>query len=408
MLASLVSMNNLSAPVANVCNDASCSAMTRAQALGAECMGFDLPQPTQEQGNVTICSAFGNTTCLSQGPVGINFTTGPMTWCWGSPYAGECLVSDFAVILGVWSSFDTIGRRHIGHAVDCKIQKGSVEIRQNGTGMPHMLRETFLTTTTRMEISSPEWFWQSSYRIPRRLEKTVKPYLFSSKGGMVKEFPMTEYLLSNNRTGTDGPEDWYASQLGTNDTQRVARAIEANIDMATLFAFAHAPHASPIDITETHQVSIWTYDARVLVVLVLPFLATILVLSAYWRVQSDEVVIGYDPLGIARHAEEVLLPSLRAMEQTSEGKDLLPMSSGGAYSALEARPSYREAGDRASTVDDIAVTPPPMRCRSTDTDERSDGVVISPVGRDEYDNSVATRRVASEQKHPAVQTRVYE
>lgn len=382
MLASLVSMNNLSAPVAHVCSDASCSAMTRAQALGAECVGSDLPQPTQEQGNVTICSAFGNTTCLSQGPRGFNFTTGPMTWCAESPYAGECLVSDFAVILGVWSSYDTAIRRHIRHAVDCKIQKGSVEIRQNGTGTPYIIKESFLTTTIRMEVSSPEWYWQSSYRIPRRNEQTVKPYLFSSKGGMVKDVPMAEYLLSNNRTGTDGPEDWYASQLGTNDTQKVARAIEANIDMATLFAFAQAPHASPLDITETHQVSIWTYDARVLVVLVLPFLATILVLSAYWRVQSDEVVIGYDPLGIARHADEVLMPSLKAMKQDSEGKDQRPMSFGGAYSALRAQPSHREAVDRASIVHDIAETPPLKRSHSTDTDERSDRVVISPVGRD--------------------------
>lgn len=401
MLASLVSMNNLSAPVADVCSEASCSAMTRAQALEAECVGSDLPQPTQEQGNVTICSTFGNTTCLSQGPRGFNFTTGPMTDCDESPFVGECLVSDFAAILGVWSSYDADNRRPLRHAVDCKIQKGTVEIRQNGTGTPHLTRESFSTTTTRMEISSPEWYWQASYRTPRRNEQTVKPYLFSSEGGMVRDFPMAEYLLSNNRTGTEGAEDWYASQLGTNDTQRVARTIEANIDMATLFAFAQAPHAASVDITETHQVSIWTYDAKVLVVLALPFLATMLVLSTYWRIQGDEVVIGYDPLEIARHAEEVLMPLPRAIEQDSEGRCLRPMSSGGAYSALEARPSYRETGDRASIVDDI-VEHPPKRSRSTDADERSDGVIISHVSRDESGRSETIRRVASEQGHTAV------
>lgn len=351
MLASLVAMNNLSAPVADVCSDLSCSAVTRAQALQAECLGFDLP--TQEQANVTLCSTFGNITCLSQGSTGYNFTTGPMTECDGSTYVGECLVSDFAVILGMWSSYDADNRRYLRHAVDCKIEKGSVIIRQSGTGTPVMTRESFLTTTTRMEISSPEWFWQGSYRTPRRDEETVKPYLFSSGGGMVRDVPMAEYLLSNNRTGTEG-EDWYASQLGTNDTQRVARAIEANIDMATLFAFAQAPHAASLEIIETHEFSIWRYETRVLPVLALPFLATILVLSIYWRVQSDEVVIGYDPLEIARRADEVLVPSLGASEQDSEGNELRPMSSGGAYSALEAQPSSREAGVRASLFDDTA------------------------------------------------------
>jgi len=368
MLASLVSMNNLSAPAANVCSDASCSAVTRAQALQAECLGSDLPGPaTQEQANVTICSTFGNTTCLSRGLYGYNFTTGPMTTCDESSYIGECLVSDFAVIFGVWSSYDVGNRRYLRHAVDCKIQKGSVEIRQNGTGAPRITRGSFLTTTTRMEISSPEWYWQASYRVPRRNEQTQKPYLFSSVGGMVRDVPIAGYLLSNNINGTEGSDEWHASQLGTNDTQKVARTLEANIDMATLFAFAKAPHAAPVDITATHQVSIWRYDTRVLAVLALPFLATILVLSTYWRVQSDEVVIGYDPLEIARHADEVLVSSPRAMEQDSEGKDLRSMSSGGAYSTLKARPTYHKAGDRASIIHGITEIPTPERPRSTDS-----------------------------------------
>lgn len=178
--------------------------------------------------------------------------------------------------------------------------------------------------------------------------------------------------------------------------------------MATLFAFAQAPHAASIDITETHEVSIWKYDTRVLAVLALPFLATILVLSIYWRVQSDEVVIGYDPLKIARHADEVLAPSLRAMAQNSEGKDLGSMNPCGAYSALEARPPSHETGDQASLVDDIADTPPPRRSCSTDTDERSEGEAISPIGREEHGRSETPRSVVSEQWHSAVQTRVNE
>ena len=102
------------------------------------------------------------------------------------------------------------------------------------------------------------------------------------------------------------------------------------------------------------------------------------------------------------------MPLLEAMAQDSEGKDLRPMSSGGAYSALEARPPSRGAGDRASLVDDLAETSPPRRSRSTDTDQRSDGVAISPISRDEYGMSEAARRVVSEQEHLTVHTRVNE
>lgn len=167
--------------------------------------------------------------------------------------------------------------------------------------------------------------------------------------------------------------------------------------MATLFAFAQAPHAASLDITETHEVSIWRYDTRVLAVLALPFLATILVLSIYWRVQSDEVVIGYNPLQIARRADEVLVPSLGATSQDSEAKDLQPMSSGGVYSALQARPPSLEVANGASPIHYIVQTSPPRTSRSTDTDERGDGVVICPIGRDEYGGSETVRSVVSEQ-----------
>jgi hypothetical protein len=50
--------------------------------------------------------------------MGFNFTIGPMTECEESPWTDECLVSDFAVILGVWSSYDAENGRYSGHAVD--------------------------------------------------------------------------------------------------------------------------------------------------------------------------------------------------------------------------------------------------------------------------------------------------
>ena len=91
------------------------------------------------------------------------------------------------------------------------------------------------------------------------------------------------------------------------------------------------------------------------------------------------------------------MPLLEATAQDSEGKDLRPVNSGGAYSALEAQPPSREAGDHASLIDDLAETSPPRRSCSTDTDQLSDGVAISPISRDEYGMSETARRVVSEQ-----------
>lgn len=400
MLASLVSMNNLGAPVSDVCSDASCSVVTRTQAIQAECLGSDFPTPIQSQANVTVCSTFGNKTCVSQGMSGFNFTTGPTADCDVFPYVGvgECPASDFAVILGVWSSFDVENFQYLGHAVDCRLRKGSVEIRQNGTDRPIMIRESFLATTAPFEGASPEFYWEGSYRTPLQEDQNVKPYLFSNRVGTVRDVPMAGYLLGNNITSTEGSGSFRtstASQQGTNDTRRVARAIEANVDMATLFAFAQAPHAAPLDITETHDVSIWTYDTRVLAVLALPLLATILVLSIYWRVQSGEVVIGYDPLEIARRADEVLMLPVGATAQDSEGKNPRPMSSGEAYSALEARPCSCESGDRVGLVDDIDETLPPRRSWPVDTHERSDGVGISPIDRNDDGRSEAASSVVS-------------
>ena len=310
-----------------------------------------------------------------------------MNTCDEAANTGECLVSDFAVILGLWSSYVREGGVYSGHAVDCKIQRGSVQIRQNGTGTPVMAPESFVKAATRLGPSSPEWYWQVSYRSPRMRSGNMKSYVFESEQGTVRDNPMAEYLLSNNVTMREGLSNWESASQDTNDTQKVARAIETSMDTATLFAFARAPHAAPLDITETHDISIWTYDTRVLAVLVLPFLATILILSIHWRIQSNEVVIGYDPLGTARRADEVLGFSLGATAQDSEGKNLRPTCSGGAYSALEDQSNSRGVEDRASLVDNVAETRSRRRSRSTNTNGQSDMAMVTLANRDGYPSS---------------------
>jgi hypothetical protein len=178
--------------------------------------------------------------------------------------------------------------------------------------------------------------------------------------------------------------------------------MEANFDMATLFAFARSPHAASVDITTTLERNIWTYDTSVLAILALPLLATVLVLCIGWKVQSDEVVIGYDPLEIARRADEVLMPSHGAMTQRSEGKNLRSSDSSGAYSALEARSSSLAAGDGADLVDDLAEASAPRGSCSPDTEERNDGLMAPPVHGDGYESDQNARSVISGQGHSAI------
>lgn len=397
MVSSLVAMNNLSAPAAAVCGDPSCTATTRANALQAECLAFDLPESAQEVDyRYTLCSSFGNTTCRSKTHNGVNFTTGPVTRCENAAYGMECLSSDFAVILGLWSSFNAETQVHTGHAVDCKIHRGSIEIRQTGTGTPVMTRDSFKKSTRPMEIPSNEYFWQQAYS--SYSSSTVAPYRFSIGDPIEDKNVLAEYLLGNSRTDEGEEEDWYTLQLGTNDTQRVARAMEANFDMATLFAFARSPHAASIDITTTLERNIWTYDTTVLAILTLPLLATVLVLCIAWKVQSDDVVIGYDPLEIARRADEVLMPSVGAMTQDSEGKNRISSGSSGAYSAVEVRPSSLSPGDGAD-LDGVLAEIPPLR--RTDTLEQNDGLLAPPIHRDENERDWNARDVLSEQGRTA-------
>lgn len=198
-VSSLVAMNNLSAPAAAVCRDPSCTATTRANALQAECLAFDLPESAQAKDNsYPLCSSFGNPTCRSKTHNGVNFTTGPVTRCENPAYKMVCLASDFAVILGLWTSFDAETQVHTGHAVDCKIHRGSIEIRQTGTGTPVMTRKSFAKSARPMEIPSNEYFWQQAYS--SYSSSTVAPVRFSLRDPTTENNVLAEYLLGNSRT----------------------------------------------------------------------------------------------------------------------------------------------------------------------------------------------------------------
>ena len=89
----------------------------------------------------------------------------------------------------------------------------------------------------------------------------------------------------------------------------MGQTIEANFDTTTLFAFARTPQAADVHTLRQVPHYYWSYDFMVLRILALPLLATVFVLSSHWRVQSDEVMLGYNPVLIARRADDVLASS---------------------------------------------------------------------------------------------------
>lgn len=337
-VAALVSVNGLSAPSSDVCSDGSCMALAQATALQAKCETSSKPRPFPF--NATIyCSRFGEATCITMDPsldTKANFTTGLSTECgrrqdkedkvhpWGIREGFECPSGDFAVVFGMWSIPDFEKHTTTHYTVDCKIEHGNATIRQIGNGTPDLIRETFTKSTAPIHYYANHsegpiyddelpWYWGpsmviSNYSVPFRWQASYlrglnNPFTFASTwsgDNDTGDDSVAQYLLSDDDRGGDNEID------ATNNTDKVARSLEATFDMATLFAFARAPNASAVDIETTKRINIWTYNAQVLSVLAIPLLATSLVLFARWKVYSNDIVIGYDPIGIARRADEVL------------------------------------------------------------------------------------------------------
>jgi hypothetical protein len=304
VLASLVATNNLSVPATSYCTDASCSVEAYAAALQAECVTSQTWGYVH--GIVRTCSTFGKQLCVELGIAydAYNFTSGVAANCTShprgvnDPYSLDC-PGDFTVVVGAWANYfphpDNPRAPYTRNTVDCRVRYGTSAIIQTGNSTPHIQHDSFaMSTSSLLAEDEAANQWQGRYN-------TVNsPFIFASVGDSdVVIGEMTAYLIQAE------PIDIKSAPF-TNDTNRVARALERSFDTATLLAFVRAPHASSLEITTSTKIAIWTYDTKVLAILAAPLLATLLILSRYWKVQSDYIVIGYDPLKIARRAKEIL------------------------------------------------------------------------------------------------------
>ena len=349
LLASLASLSNLSAPASNICLDKHCAVEARATALRAECAAT-----TQDISPIgEYCSAYGLNTCVDITPsLAGNFSSfssfraGPSSEC-GDGWLDTCPAGDFATLLGVWSSngsAETSPQKV--QLVDCRIRYGDATIQQNGTGPPTLRRHSFtqsaenitlvggINSTDAVELMAQNnpavrvWLWQRFYTAHNAIGIS-NPYQFAGNISTNASEPVTwQSLLGKYLLVPQNERPWNLTQ----DPDGVARAIERSFDMATLLAFVREPHSAQLTVTTTQD--LWSYDGKVLVILAVPLFATILVLAAAGRVGTDDIVIGYNPLEIARRSDEILPAAWTMVSRNGGAVVSKPADSRGTYAKV--------------------------------------------------------------------------
>jgi len=216
-----------------------------------------------------------------------NFSAGYINTC-STDQQTSC-PGDFATVFGAFvMNPGSTTFSHDINLVDCAISYGNVSITQNGTSSPTLDRETY----ARSERLITEAFTElrQFQRIYTESGRQSSPYSFGARAAGTGANTLFESALGTLLLGAnlDAPADV------------VARRIEAAFDTQTLFAFSRFPDASDITLTYVEAGRfVYVYDARVLIILLAPFLATILGCWGRWWVGGMDV-IGYDVVRIAR------------------------------------------------------------------------------------------------------------
>jgi hypothetical protein len=169
---------------------------------------------------------------------------------------------------------------------------GTIAVFQNGTSSPSISRESF--SKYNLSAGGVPTFLQRIY-----LDVTASPYASTGAAGgqenTLYRSPLGLLLLN------------YASYNNTKSTaSAVARRVEGNFDAATLSAFARAPEVANVTVVTSTSKQLWAYNHSVLVILLIPLVATILALLGNHRPEGKETRLQYDPMRIA--ARGLVLP----------------------------------------------------------------------------------------------------
>ncbi|KAL2885881.1 hypothetical protein HOO65_070343 [Ceratocystis lukuohia] len=303
----MMDLNAIPAPVCEGLDDRStCSVTARVVAIQAVCTSETQSNP----GNVGTISMSGNDTtrfCTGEnaGQICVELVSAsPATYAQfisGIPACSNTDVSDcsaggiggqWARIYGVWvNGVDiTADSEHRINTVTCDLTYGNITVSQNATSSPSLDRSSF-TQASSTELYQYGYTNESVFQLNRiYTEFGNSPYDWTLAAVGTGSNTIYSTPMAYNLLGEDA----------NNDAETVARQIEKNFDMATLQAFARSPSSSDLLFTRSHKSPEYKYDKVVLLILVVPFIATILGTWNRWRVESNVITIGYDPLGIAR------------------------------------------------------------------------------------------------------------
>jgi hypothetical protein len=297
------SNGGVSAPVAPVCNSSSCSVSTTSAALHATCKGNTQPNDrfagipvcgdTPESDWVTnYCSDIMPSMCVNLtcgGPSTFaNFKTSTDADCESD---SSCVSSPgaWAVIFGAWVGGieGDNGNKDIINTVSCLVEYGNVTITQAGATTPSLDRSSFRRSENMLDS------YASSI-------SNVRTFIW---GELARRTP---YFFTLRLVGT-GSNDLYTQPFASgllgddagNSADAVAQQIEENFDWVTMSAFARQPNASDVVTTMREATRVYVYNRMVLLILLVPLLATLLGTWGRWAVGSDDDVLGYDPVAIA-------------------------------------------------------------------------------------------------------------
>lgn len=312
-VAALAAMRNLSAPIAPLCkaNDArsACFVSARAVSIRASCTGRSSNNPDK----IGALSGLSNRNESSRFCAGEDTATelcvelvssSPATYAAfasGLPACSSKNISDCSVqgmdgkwariygafVNGVDVSTDS---DHRLHEVECDLTYGNITINQNGTSPPTLDRSSFEPCDAKEAYN----YGGSNYSI------TQLNRIYTELGNSPYDWELKTTGTGSN-TVYQTPLAFLLLGLDANyDADTVARQIEANFEMATLHAFAKASNSSDLVFTRSKLHSVYVYDRIVLAILLVPLLATFLGTWMRWRTAGEDVMIGYDPIQIAR------------------------------------------------------------------------------------------------------------
>lgn len=306
LIASVAEMANLTASILDVCGDDHCHITSITTAILAQCQHTTSPNPngiglsSSDDKHYEYCGTLNPdmacVTLVSSRPFTYaNFTSSYHPKC--MPEAESCAPGVWSTLFGVWVNGADVSTNSTYdiHTVNCQLTFGNVTVQQNGTNPPTLDRDSFVQADWSYR-GTGNWFQLN--RIYTEYGPENSPYTFAGQAvgtgsNSLYAEPVGYYLLGED---------------ANNDGETVARQIERNFDRATLSAYARQANASDLTVTLSAETDLYVYRPRVLLILLISFLATLLCAWGRWAVGGDDVVITYMPIEIARRGPVAGLP----------------------------------------------------------------------------------------------------